>query len=132
MTMFNMEHAEQIVEEHLLGDALRIGVADGYAHRTSSGAITIGGAVEITPLSGEWAGDRTAQALTRELLAEVGVDADEAPAEWLNEVEADLAAQYEAGYYEGVAGHAKPCVKTVMNAICEDPGTYCECEITRR
>lgn len=125
MTTFDMEYAEQIVDGCLRGDALRVGVADGYAHRTSSDA------VGMTPLSGEWAGDRTARELTRELLAGVGLDADEAPTEWLNGVEADLAAQYEAGYYEGVAGYAKPCVKTVMNAICERPGTYCECEMTR-
>lgn len=133
--MFNVARADEVLDEYLLRDALRLGVADGdgalaeyrYVHGRD---MSEGEAAELAPLSGEWAASLTPSALTADLFADAGIDLEDAPEDWLSEAECAIADEYERGVFEGATGKARPCRRSWPRAICLRPGTYCDCEMT--
>lgn len=134
-TMFNIAHADEIIDDYLLGEALRLGVADGEhvwaEYRYEYGRdMSEDEAAELAPLNGEWAGSHTARSLTAGLFADTGVDLAAAPEDWLGDVEHAIADEYERGFFEATTGKAVPCRRSWPSAICMRPGTYCNCEMT--
>lgn len=135
--MFNVARADEVLDEYLLGDALRLGVADGRGALAEYRFIydqdmPEDEAAELAPLSGEWAASLTPSALTADLFADAGIDLEGAPEDWLSEAECAIADEYERGVFEGATGQAVPCERSWPRAICQVPGTYCDCEMTAR
>ena len=134
-TRFDIDYAGGVLDGHLLGEALRMGVADGERmlaeYRCEYGQdMPEGEVAEFAPLDGEWVDGHTPKSLTALLFSDAAVDLEDAPEEWLAGVEQDIADEYERGYFEALMGEAVPCRRSWPRAICLRPGTYCDCDIT--
>ena len=127
--MGHIEDAIESAESWGAGHARRMGVFDGHAAREAG--VTLDDHLP-GPLSGEWAGSLTPMTLAYEVL---GLDYD------LDEVLEDedarwsvldvLCDAYEEGFYLAVDGQAVPCVTSYPYGICEEPGTFCDCDMVR-
>lgn len=89
--------------------------------------------IDPGPLSGEWTGDLTPMMLAYEVLGQ-DYDLDEMleDEDAREAVLGALADAYEDAFWAVLAGEATACGPlTVINAICESPGTYCDHDMTR-